>query len=155
MKRYLKRFVSIMLAASMAFAFVSVAFAANIVEPQDYSASVMRIGFTTTNYVRRDQVGTVWHQIVEWNEYVTCEGKTSGVYQISFPITEEGVKMADRRQIDSGEIDAHEIYRGIGTNPDHTAYRGNVHLRIEKPDSYPASANMTTRGSFYAIIDPA
>ena len=151
MKRYLKRLVSIMLAASMAFAFVSVAFAdANTdLSTKEYSATVMKIGFTTNAFLCRGaDSNTLWAGIDEENDYVTCEGMTSGAYQISFPVTADGVKMADRRQIDSGETDTHSIYHGVGTNPVLNDYSGRVHLRIEKPDSYPASANMTTHGFF-------
>lgn len=147
LRKYIKRFVAILLAVTMAFAFTSFSFAADM-EPKEYSATVVKIGFTTTAYSYKSVSPDIrWYTITEENEYVTCEGMTSGVYQISSPITAEGVKMADRRQIDSGEEDVHYIYRGAGTTPIRDDYTGNFHLRIEKPDSYPSSANMTNKGS--------
>lgn len=155
MKRLIMVFLLLaLLSVGMTVALADTKMSETNVGTGDYSASVMRIGFTTTAYLRKPSTER-WLRIVEANEYVTCEGISSTAFQISYPRSEDGRKMADRRQIDSHETDTHTIYAGIGANPDFRYYNGEVHLRIDKPEGYAASANMTTAGSFtgYSMLD--
>ncbi len=152
-KAIFKKISAFLIIMIMAATYVTTALAASDLDWKSYSATTMKIGFTSTRYIYKSSTA-VWETIEEQNYGITCTNMTSGIYQISYPRTASGTKIADRRQIDSGETDTHNIYCGIGSNPDYSTTNENVHLRIEKPSGYSSTANMTTSGRFMGLTDP-